>query len=231
MERDARELEHISEILSRMFSEESVTEYGKRPEPPYDSPIETIFASYCFKHLRSGVHVEKQVEVTTRHGSFRIDFGLSVGDGRIGVECDGKDFHEGLRDELRDAILLGESHCATMYHFRGCDITCYPEDCVWLMSRLDPELFTERGHLQLERLHRLEISGSHEELAKCESFNHLIQDGTQGYHFWAFRRSMRMVSEFSHLRYYWKVLYDFACEHPGASLDELLDIHKSSWVF
>lgn len=224
MEEVGRGLEHISEILPRVFSNDFVTECRESCEPPYDSPIEATFAEHCLKHLSPNVHAEKQVEANTKHGSFRVDFALSTANRRIAVECDGRDFHEGLRDELRDAILLGEEHFDTVYHFRGCDIVCYPNDCVSLMSLLDSELFSERGRLNLDRLRHLEISDSAEELSKRESFSCLIWDETKRYHFWAFRRSLKMILDFPHLRYHWKVLYDFACKNRSASLDELLDM-------
>lgn len=220
-------LEHISKILARVLSEGPAVE--ERPEPPYDSPIEAIFASHCLKHLHSSVHVAKQVEFVTKHGSFIVDFCASVGERLIAIECDGKDFHEGLRDELRDSILLGEGCCDTIYHFRGCDIVYWPDDCVWLMSILDPGLFSERGLVHLERLHCLEIDGSRE-LANRESFACQIRKGPDTYPFWAFRRSVKMISDFPHLRYHWKDLYDFACEHPTTSLDTLLRIRMSRWA-
>ena len=228
-------LEHIGKIISCVFSEPA-TEREQWPEPPYDSPIETIFASCCFNHLRPDVHVEKQVEVSTGHGHFRIDFVLSVGDRRIAVECDGKDFHERFRDEFRDAILLGEGHFETVYHFRGCDIVYYPDDCIWLMSELDPHLFSERGRLQLDHLRRLEISESQTLTNQLfmkgsfESFSCRIWKGNQPYHFWAFRRDIYMKSERNPSWPHWKVLYAFAGEHSGASLDELLENRRASWA-
>ena len=226
---DAGELEHIGKIISRVFSEPQLFLAGREewPEPPYDSPIETIFASCCFKHLRSDVHVEKQVEVSTGHGHFRIDFVLSVGDRRIAVECDGKDFHEPFRDEFRDAILLGEGHFETVYHFRGCDIVYCPDDCIWLMSVLEPRQFSERGHLQLDHLHRLQLARLPcQELTNRE---HLVGFVGETYHFCAFRRNISMKSEHNPSWPHWKVLHAFAGEHSGASLDELLENRLARW--
>lgn len=219
-------LEHISNIIPRMLSEEPVAKCEEWPEPPYDSPIERIFASCCFKHLRPDVQVEKQVEVSTGHGRFRIDFVLSVGDRRIAVECDGKDFHESFRDEFRDAILLGEGHFETVYHFRGCDITYWTDDCIWLMSVLDPQLFSERGHHQLGRLHHSEVDRIRGE---AEEFSYSIWDGREPFHFRAFRRSIKTASAFPHLRYHWKVLYALAGLHSGYSLDNLLENRFALW--
>ncbi len=227
MEEGDRGLEHIGEILPRLFSEDCMAEWRKLPEPPYDSPIEEIFAEHCFKHLSPNVHTEKQVEVSTKHGSFRVDFGLSSANRQIVVECDGKDFHEGLRDELRDAILLGEKHFDTIYHFRGCDLVYYPYDCIWLMSVLDGDLFSQRGHLQLDKLRSLTFDVSNKKAEKDESFLFNIDPPTR--FFWAFRRSVNLVSKNPALNYHWKALYKFACENPSASLDKLLDIRVSSW--
>lgn len=216
-------LEHISRIMSQMSEEVN----QERPEPPYESPIEADFASCCFKHLRPDVHVQKQVEVSTTHGGFRIDFVLSLGGKRVAVECDGRDFHEDGRDEFRDAILLGEGHLETVYHFRGCDLVYYPDDCIWLMSAVDPHLFSERGRLHLDFLQRIEkvsqrftnrlfIKGS------FESYACWIRNENQPNHFfWAFRRNISMKSRNPRWPH-WKALHTFACEHPRASLDELL---------
>ncbi len=227
MEKDAEKFEHIREILLRLLNQEPAP-YSKRADPPYDSPIETIFAENCFKHLDPNVNADKQVKILTKHGGFFLDFLISTRDCKVGVECDGEQFHEGLRDELRDAIILGEGHVDTIYHFRGCDITYYPDDCTWLMSILDPKLFSERGRFQLDCLHRLELD-KNQELANRESFMCQIWHETHVYHFWAFRRSAKMISAFPHLRYHWKVLYDFACEHPGMSLDTLLHTRMFNW--
>jgi len=193
-------------------------------QPPYDSPIEDIFAWHCQKYLQQGVGLDSQVEFKTHHGVFRVDFVLvTENTNRVGVECDGRDFHEPFRDEFRDAILLGEGHLGTLYHFRGCDITYYPEDCIWLMSTLDPDLFSERGRPQLSYLHRLEIVSV---LSSPESYVLRSLPGEPKYRFWAFRRSVDVKSHANPTGWpHWRVLYRFACEHPLASLDELIKLN------
>ena len=168
MERDTQGFEHIRTIISRMLGQEPTG--PDLPEPPFDSPIEAAFADSCFKFLSPNVYVGKQVEASTTHGVFRLDFLMSVNDKKIAIECDGKDFHEGLRDELRDAILLGGGNCETIYHFRGCDLVYYPYDCVWLISVLDKDLFSQRGHIQLRQLRCLTSDVSDEDAEKNESF-------------------------------------------------------------
>lgn len=208
--------ESLARALAAIATGESPTYSDFYFDSPCDSPIEDIFAGHCLKHLRGDISVDRQVEVDTEHGRFRIDFVLTAGEKRIVVECDGRDFHNSFRDEFRDAILLGEGFDTT-YHFRGCDLTYYPDDCVWLMSVLNPELFSERGHIHLIHLHRLDITWTSP--SDRESFILPALDrGLVSIRFEAYRRTVHIDP---HLKY----LYKFACEHPGASLDELIELH------
>jgi very-short-patch-repair endonuclease len=192
------------------------TEFWEDPfEGVCESPIEKIFARECSKYLDSGVSFDCQVEVQTRHERFRIDFVL---EGVIAVECDGRDFHNSFRDEFRDAILLGEEHFLTIYHFRGCDLTYYPEDCIWLISLENPGLFTERGRHQLNCLHELEIVPylTHGEIIT-------LRDPTND-----FRRVRVFRRDIEHKLCpnpnwpYWRELHEFASQHPRVCLDRLI---------
>lgn len=185
-----------------------------------ESPIEDIFAQECAKYLDPGVAFDSQVWVDTQHGRFRIDFVLSQSPRRVAVECDGEDFHDQFRDEFRDAILLGEMAFPEVYHFRGCDLVYHPEDCLWLMSTLTPTLFTGCGRLHLERLHRLEPIPS-----LCRGDTYTLADPDDPYQrIWVFRRNIYSTPG----RPYWKVLYEFARQHPHADLDELLNL-RAEW--
>lgn len=190
-------------------------------QPAYDSPIEDSFAWHCTKYLRAGLAFDTQVELNTRHGRFRMDFLLADAHEKVAVECDGHDFHEPFRDEFRDAILLSEGNLDTVYHFRGCDITYYPIDCIWLMAFLNPRLFSERGRLNLNQLHKLEIVDS---LTSSESYMLRGRTGEQPYWFWAFRRTIHLKPRVNPHWPHWKVLYEFACAHPGVSLDNLVNM-------
>lgn len=222
MEEDTKELKHIREIIPRLFSEAYIAELEKQPKPPYDSPLEEIFAEHCLKYLSPSVHAEKQLEVQTKHGVLRVDFRLSSSNRRVAIECDGKDFHNMYRDELRDAILIGEKHFDTVYHFRGCDLVYYPYDCIWLMSVLDKELFNKRSHLQLNKLSKLTFEINDQKAEEEESF--LCNINPPNLFFWAFRRTDDTVHKSHTLNYFWKTLYRFACKYPRSSLDELLAI-------
>jgi len=180
-----------------------------------ESPIEEIFARECPKYLDSGVSLECQVGVKTRHERFRIDFVL---EGVVAVECDGQDFHNFFRDEFRDAILLGEKHFLTIYHFRGRDLTYYPEDCIWLISLEYPGLFSERGCHQLNCLHELEIVPY---LSEREAI--VLRDPANYFRMaWVFRRDTEQKSSPNPNWPYWRGLYEFASQHPYVYLDRLI---------
>jgi len=126
--------------------------------PPYDSPIEDRFALHYVKYASEEVDMAPQFEVATLCGHFIIDFVLTTSEGyRVGIECDGREYHDQSRDEWRDAMILGESHVDAIYRLRGSDITYYIEDILYLMAVLDPHLFSDRATENLKVLASTEI--------------------------------------------------------------------------
>jgi len=228
MDEQDKSPEHINDILFRLLNRRNEDIVKKLAIPPYDSPIEDVFAEHCFKYLSDDVSVEKQVEVKTKHGIFRADFKLKNSTKRIAIECDGKEFHEMLKDELRDSILLGENHYDTIYHFRGCDLVYYPYDCVWLILALDDGFINKGGHLHLVKLRDASFEVSNEKKNTEESF--MFNIDPPKVIFWAFRRSIELVNRNPRMRYFWQSLYQFACEYPNASLDKLLEIKQAIWA-
>jgi len=188
----------------------------------WESPIEEIFARKCCRYLSREADFDCQVEVCTRHERFRVDFVLSRAHETIAVECDGHDFHNPLRDEFRDAVLLGEGHFTAVYHFRGCDITFYLEDCLWLMSVKFPALFSERGRHQLDCLHELEIVPL---LSQREAVI-LRKPADPFRRAWVFRRNIQQKLSSNPYWPYWRRLYEFAGRHPGLSLDQVISLWK-----
>ena len=87
--------------------------------PEAESPIESIFEEAFIKHSAAGVVLERQREFITQLGTFRVDFAIKQQGLLIGIECDGREFHDSFRDEIRDAVILGEGHLDTMYRFTG----------------------------------------------------------------------------------------------------------------
>ena len=78
-----------------MLNIEDIPKYN----PPYDSPIEDTFAREISKHWHKETNIEVQKSVHTLCGEFRLDFMITLKNGqRIGIECDGKEFHDKSRD-------------------------------------------------------------------------------------------------------------------------------------
>jgi len=118
--------------------------------PPYDSPIEEIFACEFVKYANKSVDLIAQYNTPTICGNFIIDFIAILENGRtIGIECDGKEFHDQGRDEWRDAMILGDTKVDSIYRFRGQDIFHKIHDCFYLMLKIDPALFSERGAINI----------------------------------------------------------------------------------
>lgn len=143
-------LVHVSEVISDAIN-------LRRPafSPPYDSPIEDRFAYHAVKYLSPSLDFEPQHRVPTQWGQFSLDFAARCGNKTIGIECDGRDYHQGddaERDDWRDAIILGASHVDAMYRLRGSDIVRHPSDLLYMMSRVDPRFFSDRGRQCLKKL-------------------------------------------------------------------------------
>lgn len=115
--------------------------------PPYESPIEQVFAREGQHHWRPDVRVVAQVPVATRLGSFRLDFMVTAADGwRIGVECDGAAYHDTFRDAFRDAAILGGRSVDSIVRIRGTDLVTRPWDIFYAFGMAFPRAFSSRGH-------------------------------------------------------------------------------------
>jgi hypothetical protein len=121
-------------------------------DPPYDSPIEDLFAVNAVKYLHEDCQFDKQVEVPTILGTYRLDFLVTRGSRKMAVECDGKEFHDKYRDEWRDALIFDAGGADVIYRLRGCDLTYHTEDLLYLMARWDPEFFSDRAQINLNKL-------------------------------------------------------------------------------
>jgi hypothetical protein len=120
--------------------------------PPYESPIEDDFAYNAVKYLRKEVKLVPQQRMRTYCGTFRVDFLIESGKRRVAVECDGKAFHRTARDLARDTLILGSYAVDTIFRLQGSNIYYRIGDCLFLLSRYAPELFTDRGLANLETL-------------------------------------------------------------------------------
>ncbi len=180
--------------------------------PPYESPIEDAFAWAIAKHLNPACDLQKQVEVPTFTGGFRLDF-LAVSLSprhKIALECDGKEFHDYTRDMFRDAIIIGCTDVDSIYRFGGRDIWYHLDDALYTLSTREPELFSDRGRCNLKQL-------AARDTRIYDGTEFIINHGTSELPpIWI--RALRR----HHPNPVWKRLFDYASAHRNLCLDEII---------
>jgi hypothetical protein len=218
----------ISEYSSRTRRVESVIVSPVIYDPPYDSPLEDLFAWNVSKYFDPSVDLHKQVEVDTICGRFRMDFVATLGDSGVAFECDGAQYHDELRDEWRDAMILGGGKVDFIYRLRGHDLVHHLEDCLYLVSKLNPDLFSGRGLGTLSALASDEAKACEtKDIAYATRF--LVTYGLKS------NGSVDMISVQRTQRLapdkviFWKRIYAFAQENGGGNLDELIDKWMEPW--
>lgn len=195
-------------------------------EPPYESPIEDLFALNIVKYLADDVVLTPQVEVNTICGRFVLDFVLwSPMVGRVGIECDGKEFHDGHRDEWRDAMILGGGLVDSIYRLRGSDIVYRLEDILYLIGINEDRIMSERGMMNLRCVASVEVKASEAHPAQerlhvvyeesAESSHHLLLEARRGAVPYGQRR-------------FWQTAYDFALMGGGGELDALISRYSEA---
>jgi len=111
-----------------------------------ESPLEERFAVLLDTSRAANLRSECQVEVPTRYGRFRLDVLLTSAWGRkVGVELDGRAYHDGLYDTFRDAAILGTGPVARIIRIRGKDLHRHPQQVMYLLSQMEPWCVSDRG--------------------------------------------------------------------------------------
>jgi hypothetical protein len=133
------------------------THFGPIVIKKCDSPIEDVFIWEFNKVADLNIRLSPQVDCATNLGMFRLDFVIRTTNGlnSIGIECDGRDFHDAERDAERDAAIIQTSLVSRIYRIRGKDINNRMYDAFQLLSMNEPWLFSERGIHMVERLAEL----------------------------------------------------------------------------
>jgi very-short-patch-repair endonuclease len=185
---------------------------------PYESPIEQYLFIKLRSHFAPNASLTPQVSFKTQCGIFRVDALLNFAERKVAVECDGKDYHNGYRDEWRDSILLGERHITDIVRFSGANIIDVPLVCISDLARWYAECFTIRGVAMLMAA-RKEVEFQFEE-----------DDGSYGtYLFEGEHRCYGAVRRFSsERRDMWQGYYKFALRNPGKTLDRIIELWKQS---
>jgi hypothetical protein len=131
-----------------------------------DSPIEDQFLWEFRKVAHHEVAVGRQLEVKTDRGTFILDFVIEhLPDGKkMGIECDGRDFHTADRDSERDAAIIRTGVVNKIYRLRGRDIFCHVYELLDLLGWCEPWILSLRGKLNLDartlpEVHRRQSKG------------------------------------------------------------------------
>ncbi|MBO1897593.1 hypothetical protein HNW13_017795 [Shewanella sp. BF02_Schw] len=187
--------------------------------PPYDSPIENRFAMWFAKYADDSITLTSQVNASTLCGLFVLDFVLEDDNGyRVGIECDGKEYHCENRDEWRDAMILGGGHIDVIYRLRGVDINYRIEDCLYLLAKLEPSFFSER------RLHGLVDLASDEVLRRSpihKESMHVIRY-QNGPDIESLIIEVRRTAISKDFRWFWRSLYEYGLSVGGGHLDDVM---------
>jgi hypothetical protein len=192
-------------------------------DPPYDSPIEEDFAHNILKYLDDLTSFEKQVPVETTHGTFFLDFVIRLFSGlSIGIECDGKEFHDRYRDEWRDAIILSNSNIEEIVRLTGEDIYYHINDLIYVLSRWYPKAFSERGHILLKAL-------ASEDAKSIKNYNtvsvYLSLANEDDERIYTSRIKRRTKANYDTKGQFWKNLAKYAINYPSAKIDELIEYY------
>lgn len=121
--------------------------------PPYERPLEDEFAWHLVKYLNPVTSLAYQVKVETPCANFWVDFVVEHAGRRVGFECGELEGGEDDEQErLRDALVLGTGSLDVLYRLRGADLVHRLHDCLLLVARWDPDLFSARGQVNLGTL-------------------------------------------------------------------------------
>ena len=108
-----------------------------------ESVIEEILENPLYQAVNDRSAVVPQYWLETSLGKFRADFVVKSEQRSIAIECDGTQFHDADRDEIRDAAILSQTEIDTVYRIPGLLILDHHLDCIAIISLIEPDLFDE----------------------------------------------------------------------------------------
>jgi very-short-patch-repair endonuclease len=192
-----------------------------------ESPLEEIFIENLEKYLSPKTTIIPQYEVQTLVGKYRIDFVLISENKKIGIECDGKEFHDEWRDEWRDGLILQTGEVDIIYRFRGKDIYTSLNNCIYVIYYFDKELFNDRYRYIFPNLISPEFENDfvnyyskHQSIRMTYRVWHDSEDLTKNIQVIIERRDK---DKFGH----WKVLVKYAIDNPDLSLEQLMKLREN----
>lgn len=104
------------------------------------------------KHLAPAAGVLADVTVQTILGPYALDLVIQLGPLRVGFRREDPAWRPGFADLWRDAALVGPGGASVIYRMRSIDLVNHTEDCLYVVRRADPRLFSLRGRANLDTL-------------------------------------------------------------------------------
>ena len=149
-------MKHISESLPKTKAEfEAFVREGceeSRNFAACESQIEDDFLRCFYKVKADSVVVTGQSICITSKGRYRLDFALQAGLRKIGFECDGKQFHDVAKDEIRDDAILETGNVDVIYRAPGKSLWFHTYELLDLLRFVEPDLFSFRGIRLLDQV-------------------------------------------------------------------------------
>jgi len=119
-------------------------------DPPYERPLEDHFAWNLVKYLCPTAVFAYQQRIDSPAGPLWVDFTVLLDGKRYGFEIGDLSYTEDpILNRYRDALLVGSGCLDVLYRLRGADVLHRLHDCLFIASRLDPDLFTPRARHNL----------------------------------------------------------------------------------
>lgn len=126
--------------LGELDIERAMERYGQGEPVDEFSQCDSVAEEEFLRELR--MWLQAPITPQAPCGRFRLDFNVSD----VGIEIDGREFHDSLRDEIRDACILATGAVRVIYRIRAADALYRPEDVVCALVADEPQLFTRRAN-------------------------------------------------------------------------------------
>lgn len=122
-------------------------------DPSYDRPLDDDFAWHLVKYLQPISGLLYREPVTLPHAEVELDFIIEHGPRRVGIAItrDG-DFEDEDTMLLQDALLVASGALDVLFRVRAEDVARHLHDALFLMARVEPGLFSQRGRVNLHTL-------------------------------------------------------------------------------
>lgn len=107
----------------------------------YESMAEFNFAWYL--HKITTCYIKPQYNVSTSNGNYRLDIVLEKEGDYLGIEIDGKNWHDVKKDCIRDKYIVKDTEINKIVRFTGADATFIPAFCVGFILYHFPKFFED----------------------------------------------------------------------------------------